>query len=360
MKDDEKSLPKYGVLAEELTERIRDGTFRGGDRLPSENELCRSLGLSRQTVRQAFALLESRGMLIRRKGSGTFVREAFPAPGTGTIGVVATYITDYIFPSIIRGIESELTRLGYAITLGVTKNRVENEERILRSFLEKKVDGIIVEGTRTAFPNPNAPLYRKLAESRIPFIFFNGFYRELPCVRILTNDRACGRAAARLLCAKRPGGRLGGIFKLDDLQGLERRAGFAEGIRSCGGTPEDAPVVWFTTPEQKTLFTGSGSALPEQLKGCSGIVCYNDQVAFGLIRLLLKQGIRVPEDIAVVGFDDAALSEYSPVRITTFRHPQERMGVLAADKIDRMIRVPDRAEPSAVLRMPLIVKDSSG
>lgn len=360
MKEDEKSLPKYSVLAEELTRKIADGTFREGDRLPSENELCRSYGYSRQTVRQALGLLENKGLLSRRRGSGTFVRGAARAPGTGTVGVIATYITDYIFPSIIRGIESELTRLGYSITLGVTKNRVENESRILRSFLEKKVDGIIVEGTRTAFPNPNVPLYEKLTENRIPFVFFNGFYRELPCVHIVTDDRACGKAAALRLLKGKPGRKLGGIFKSDDLQGLERHAGFEEGIRSCGGDPGGGSVVWFTTAQREGLFSGgSGDAVLAKLKGCSGIVCYNDQIAFGLIRLLLHKGFRVPGDVAVIGFDEAGLSEYSPVRITTFRHPKEKMGVLAADKIDRLIRDPFCGEKSSVMKMEMIVKEST-
>lgn len=361
MENAEKKAPKYCVLAEELTQKINGGTFREGEKLPSENELCHSLGLSRQTVRQAFALLESRGIVSRRRGSGTFVQPAARSQGTGSVGVIATYITDYIFPAIIRGIESELTKLGYTLTLGVTKNKVENESRILRSFLEKKVDGIIVEGTRTAFPNPNAALYGTLAENRIPCVFFNGFYRQVPCVHLVTDDRACGEKAARYLLAQNPGRKLGGIFKSDDFQGLERYAGFAKGIRACGGEPDGGSVVWFTTEEQDGLFSGlSGENVLGRLRDCSGIVCYNDQIALGLIRLFLGNGVRVPEDTAVIGFDEASLSDYSPVPITTFRHPKEKMGVLAADKIDRLIRDPFCGEASAVMKMEMTVKASTG
>lgn len=361
MKNAEKKPPKYCALADELTQKISGGTFREGERLPSENELCHSLGLSRQTVRQAFALLENRGLVSRRRGSGTFVRPAVRLRGTGSVGVVTTYITDYIFPAIIRGIESELTKLGYTLTLGVTKNKVENESRILRSFLEKKVDGIIVEGTRTAFSNPNAALYEKLAENRIPCVFFNGFYRDFPCVHLVTDDRACGEKAARHLLARSPGGKLGGIFKSDDYQGLERYAGFAEGIRACGGEPDGGSVVWFTTEEEAGLFSGrAGENVLGRLRDCAGIVCYNDRIALGLIRLLLENGVRVPEDTAVIGFDEASLSDYSPVPITTFRHPKEKMGILAADKIDRLIRNPSCGEPSSVMKMEMVVKESTG
>lgn len=76
------------------------------------------------------------------------------------------------------------------MSLGVTQNRVETEAQLLRSFIESGVDGLIVEGTKTALPNPNIELYNKLQNMGVPCVFFNGFYQELPgSVYVVTDDR---------------------------------------------------------------------------------------------------------------------------------------------------------------------------
>ena len=162
----EKNLPKYAILANAIREQIASGAFQAGDRLASENELSEKYGFSRQTVRQALGTLEREGILVRRRGSGTYIARGISSSAkSGTIGVITTYISDYIFPVITRGIEEVLSAHGYRLTLGVTKNRVETERQILQSMLENGVDGLIVEGTKTALPNPNISLYQKLESS---------------------------------------------------------------------------------------------------------------------------------------------------------------------------------------------------
>ena len=87
------------------------------------------------------------------------------------------------------------------------------------------------------------------------------------------------------------------------------------------------------------------------------MVCYNDQIAYGLIELLRGHGFHVPQEISVVGFDNSSVSQYSPVKITTFDHPKDEMGRLAARKIIRMVEEGTK-ETSVVLPMPLVEKES--
>lgn len=349
---------KYSVLARAIREQIAAGTYKMGDRLPSENELSEEFNFSRQTVRQALGILEREGYLVRRRGSGTYVAKESPGlKKSRTIGVITTYITDYIFPVITRGIEEVLSYEGYRLTLGVTKNRVETEHQLLQSMLENGVDGLIVEGTKTALPNPNIALYRKLESMGIPCVFFNGYYRELPgCVYVVTNDRECGSQASSFLLAA--GCRhLGGIFKSDDMQGHERYAGFAEGLMEAGREINDDSVFWYTTGDRDSLFEGDNSErVLRTLKHCDGVVCYNDQIAYRLIELFRQRGIRVPEDVCVISFDNSSISQYSPVKITSFNHPKEQMGQEAAQKIIHMIQ--GSRETPLVMPMALICKES--
>ena len=87
-------------------------------------------------------------------------------------------------------------------------------------------------------------------------------------------------------------------------------------------------------------------------------MCYNDQIAYGVIDLLQKHNVRVPEDVLVIGFDDSSISEYSPVKITSFVHPKVEMGRAAANKLIHMLRSGDPEQP-LVLDMPLHEKEST-
>ena len=361
METEEEKTAKYTLLIDFIKRQIADGVYRQGDKLSSENKLAQQFGFSRQTIRQGLGVLEQEGVLVRRRGSGTYVnRLAAKAEKTMNIGVITTYITDYIFPGITRGIEETLSQHGYHLTLGVTKNRVENESKILYSFLEGKVDGLIVEGTQTAFPNPNLSLYRRLTQKGIPYIFINGFYKELNAPYVVTNDRKCGLQAAEYLLRTGRNQKIGGIFKSDDMQGHERYAGFAAGVLKHGGILSDDAVLWYTTADVGTLFSDAG--VPRLLKcfaDCAGVVCYNDQIAYALIQRLQKSGVRVPEQISVIGVDNANVSQYSPIPITTFDHPKEQLGREAAERIIRMVAYGTKEQP-LVIDMPMIVRESTG
>ena len=135
-----KEKAKYIHLFEELKRRILQGEYQNGQRLPGENEMAGEFSMSRQTVRQALSLLEQEGFIQRRQGSGTYVRRVERRrERSWNVGVVATYISEYIFPSIMRGIEGELSEEGFFPLLSATKNRVDNERRILEDYMERGV-----------------------------------------------------------------------------------------------------------------------------------------------------------------------------------------------------------------------------
>lgn len=356
----ENNAAKYKQLVKQLRSQIQSGTYPPGSKLPSENQLTVNFKVSRQTVRQALGILEQDGLVVRRRGSGTYVpKNRFTCTPRKTIGVIAAHLTDYIFPTIIKGIDHELSKNGYALSLCNTCNSVEKEKQILLSFLHEGVDGLIVEGTRTAFPNPNISLYHKLEEFDVPIVFFNGYYRELAdSVYVVTDDRLAGTKAADLLLK---GGctHLGGIFKSDNMQGLERYTGFAQAIVSCGGNVNSNAVSWFSDETKNDFFIEpNGSKILNVLRQCDGIVCYNDLIAYHAIHILEENGIEIPAQISVVGCDNASISDYSPIKITTFAHPKEEMGRKAAKLLLKMIESGTKIPPY-IFSMPLIEKDST-
>lgn len=350
--------PKHMALYEWIWERIEDGTFGDGDKLISENTLCEKFGISRQTVRHAIGRLEQEGLVERQRGSGTYIKTGGLGVNnkTMTVGVITTYLDDYIFPSIINGIEGVLTKNGYSISLGLTRNRVENERRLLESFLEKGLDGLIVEGTKSALPNPNIEIYKKFYKQGIPVIFMNGYYGELSPNYVVVDDVLGGKMATDYLISAGHK-KITGIFKYDDMQGHKRYQGFQESIYHAGITICEENLMWFATDDSKIFDESYQAETLKKLKQVSGVVCYNDEIATKLIKLLESNAIHVPGDISVVSFDDSNLATMSQIGLTTVAHPGKDLGKMAAKELLKIIKK-EQNKSKKVIKPKLIIRES--
>ena len=352
--------PKYLQVAEILRREIAEGVFRDGQTLMTEEELRFRFDVSRQTVRQAIALLEDDGLVDRRRGSGTYVRHG-PRRRQGTIhvGVVTTYITDYIFPSIVQGIEGVLNEAGAVMNLSATYNDARKERNILERMLDGQVDGLIVEATRAARDPENDDLYRRLAERNIPVLFMNSYYPQLVNVpHVVMDDYGGGRIAAREVISRgyrKPGG----MFKVDDLQGKERLNGFLDEMSSQGIAIPEERLLLFGTEERMTLFqTKMGKDFTAKLlrREMDCMTCYNDVFALSLMTILQREGMNLPEDMGFIGFDNAPYAEMSKPGLTTLGHPKEAFGSLVAEKLLRMIN--GERERSVSMAWSLVERES--
>ena len=248
---------KYLMIVDWVKDRIVSDNLKPNDRFLTEKQLCEIHGVSRQTVRQALMKLESENVLVRVRGSGTFVggRADIPSAASvkGNIGVVSTYFSDYIFPHIVTGIEGVLNNCGCTMQLAITHNQVSEERQALESMLANGVQGLIIEPSKSALPNPNKELYDKFRANNIPIVFFNAKYpwSDFPCVAM--DDEAAGRIVTDHLfdCGHK---KISGIFALDDIQGHKRYGGF---LRSCiehDVRTAEKDVLWFATAERNSIF----------------------------------------------------------------------------------------------------------
>ena len=323
-------------------------------------ELADFYHANRQTVRRALAVLAEEGLIERRQGSGSYLRNA--ASGRdNSVAILTTSINDYIFPAILQDAQGVFDRNGYSTMLFCTHNQVNMEREILKNILSGSVCGLLVEGTKTALPNPNLDLYRQLDEIGVPIVFLHGSYAALPNAVCISDDNFHGGYLLTDYLIKKGHTKIAGIFKSDDVQGHDRYFGFLSAFRDAGFPLPDSQVLWYTTEEKEQLLHRGGLAkmadfVEQTLENTTAVVCYNDEIAFSLIGMLRDRKIRVPDDLAVVSFDNSSYSEFCSVRITSLAHGSKHIGRIAAERLVSMLH----SEPASSESVPwtLVEKES--
>ncbi|PYZ95959.1 GntR family transcriptional regulator [Alteribacter lacisalsi] len=334
---------KYSYVKSEIKSKIMQGYFQPHEKVGSENELLREYGVSRHTIRKAIDELVNEGWIYKKQGAGTFCAEwsaeVDVKEGTKNIAVITTYFSDYIFPTIIRGAERIFKKHGYQVTVFSTNNDHEEERRCLEAVLSQQFDGIIIEPTKSALPNPNINYYLNLERLNIPYVMINAYYEELEPVHVIMDDVEGGRLQTDHLL-ELGHERILGIFKNDDIQGMKRMKGFIKAHRDRGATLSPQNIVTFTTETRETVPVNElKRKLKESDAPPTAVVCYNDQLALNLLHVLRELKLAVPQRISIVGFDDSFLSTASEVKLTTIEHPKEELGMEAARTVIRMIEM---------------------
>lgn len=329
----ENGKPKYFTLMEELKEKIISGRIQPGEKLPSENQFTVQYSLSRHTVRKALSLLEQEGYIEACHGKGTFCSEKMRhMKKSRNIAVVTTYISDYIFPRLIQGMDNVLSEQGYSIILKNTGNSRQKEAKCLEELLQKDIDGLIIEPSKSQLSCRHPGLYENLEKYQIPYIFIQGIYTEMKDKPHILMDDARGGYLVTKYLLEQGHRRITGFFKADDIQGIQRHKGYVRALQEAGIPYDPDLVVWFHTEDRRSK---PSMMVKEMVKTGSlphGIVCYNDQIAVQVIESLEDCGLQVPKDISVTGYDNSLYAQRG-TGITTIAHPQERLGEMAAELI---------------------------
>lgn len=361
MEKNEKKQLKYFKLMEDLKEQILSGEIQSGEKIPSENELASQYHVSRQTVRKALAILENSGYIYAEHGRGTFCSDLVRHTRTSkNIAVVTTYLSDYIFPRLIQGIDEVLTNHGYSIILKNTRNSRKQEARCLEELLQKDIDGMIIEPSKSQIYCRHMSLYKKLEEYQIPYVFIQGCFEQMSDKpQILMDDCKGGYLITKYLLSL--GHRnIAGVFKADDTQGINRYKGYIKALCEEGVLCDPEKVIWFYT-EDRTIHPYDGICrMVEKNIPIDAVVCYNDQIAVEVIQALRSSGKRVPEDVSVTGYDNSLVADFQGLHITTIAHPQEKLGEMAAELLLDLIQNGESAQKNRkiIMEPELVVGNS--
>jgi len=351
--------PKYQVIIDDIKSKILSGDYSVGDQIPTESAMQSMYEVSRQTVRKAILGLSNEGFLRSEKGSGTYVSNQYRSKSGGsnhkkTIGVITTYISDYIFPSIIRGIESRLNEDNYSLLLASTNNDVEQEKKALEMMLSYGVDGLIIEPTKSNLYNPNIAYYLSFKEQDIPFIMINAYYEELEVPFLCLDDVQSSYLATKELISKGHS-QIGLIAKMDDLQGKYRMKGYIKALSEAKLRFYPEQVFSFDTESKQALSTNLKDFLIKNRDVLTAIVCYNDEVGLEVLNVCRQLGISIPEEFSIIGQDDSYIAKNANIKLTTLTHPQEQMGRDAADWIINKLQG-KKNKPDYVYYQPVLIE----
>lgn len=353
---------KYSKLADLLKNLIEDNS---GDtfKLPTEAALCQKYGVSRQTVRKALSVLETEHLIEKRQGSGSYTTGLYGKAEKNTVAVLVCSDTEYIYPGLLADMQSTLQEAGFSCTVHVTDNQVSTERKILQQLLENPVRGILSEGCKTSLPTPNHDLYDSLTEQKTSVLFFHGNYGNMPDYPFIKDDNYGGGYYLGKYLVSLGHRKITGIFKRDDVQGIERYFGLLSALRDENIPFYEECIGFFDTAQLASLQKRQDTAflsefLLNQLKDATAIVCYNDEIAYWLMKELTYKNLRVPEDVSVVCFDNTYLSELSSTQLTSLSHKNHEMGTSAAQMLLRLMK--GSSVSSQKLPWHLTVKRSCG
>ena len=339
MKNTNQEGLKYQKLYNWAHTLITSGVIRNMDKFPSEPSLQKKFGYSRQTVRTALQQLEEEGLITRVRGSGTYVsyEGQMIDDDRPRVGLLLSYYSEYLFPEVYDGIEASLSEKGYRIDVAVTKNRLNDEAVYLESMLKNNVSGLIIEGSRSAFPNPNLRLFEEIKKRNIPTIFIHNHYENMSFDSVEMSDTRSAYELTKTLI-EHGHRKIGGILKYDDMQGIARYKGLIQCMSDYGIKYDDDCIRWYSTREMEDKFGKKGlTHIYRHTRECTAMMIYNDEVARVYLEFLDERGIHVPEDLSVVSFDDAELMDNTDVKVLSAIHPKNKLGYITGNHLLRMM-----------------------
>lgn len=303
---------KYKWLASRLREQIPEYAARGQYQLPTEAELAGRYKVSRQTVRQALALLTEEGLIEKRQGSGSYLTGRTRSAKQNIIPILITSDSDYIYPKFLYDLRNELTHRGFSLQAHVTGNRLDAERNILTALLTKPPRALIVEPVMSALPNPNLDLYFALQRAGTHMVFLRYRYPQLHHVSCISEDNIAGSHMLTEYLLDHDHTSIGAFFYADDASGIERYQGMVETLRDHGQLPSAEHVRWFHTLELQQLLQNNNThfikkAIQESFASCTAILCHNDLIAYEVVRVLHASSDPKLSEITVVSFDHSYL-----------------------------------------------------
>jgi LacI family transcriptional regulator len=276
-----------------------------------------------------------------------------------TLGIV-TYGLQYFGPAhTLVGIEHQANEMGYRLHLGMVERPAESGVRVLHDMLSYRVDGVIWAVSEIG--NNRDWAEREICNLDVPVVFLD--MRPCPNLSVVNIDNRSGGYLATKHLLDQGYRRIGLITgPLDWWAASERKSGWQQALDEAGLNPEQNLAVegtWSAASGERGL-----RRLLEQCPDVDAVFACNDQMALGALKAAREMSLQVPEDLALVGYDDVPEASYFSPPLSTIRQDLDELGRCAVKELGRLIEAKHQEqtdiEPATIHLQPeLIVRESS-
>lgn len=401
----ESRTPLYAMIKDYIKKQIADGTFSTNDRLPPEVELMKTFNVSRITVTKALTEMADEGMVYRIPGRGTYVSgnpgsspadtiyaneprakdpaedktaiAESPPEGSGLIGFTIPTLEDYFSTNILNGIKKSLDERGYSLLIQITFDRAK-EEQAIRNFIKFGVDGMII------FPVDQETYNEEILALKVnhfPFVLVDRYLPGIDTSYVISNNVLGGKLAvshlyelghrniaictSTMLPTSSTGDRITGYLNELYERGIKENSGLIIkdiDVSKFESSPGDASKDNLLSAESN----GNNLRLIDVLKHgkATAFIVTDGKTAVYISRVCEHLGLRIPEDISLICFDDPLYTPFNSSFFTHIKQSERSMGYKAGEIMADLLK-PDKKENlqeyhKIILDPELVVRKSSG
>jgi LacI family transcriptional regulator len=307
-------------------------------------------GISKKTKKKIFDTVEAMGYR-----SNHFARN-LRSQKTNTIGVLVHELNSSFITSVLAGIEKVTTEAGYDIIITHSSESMKKEVANTRNLFEKRVDGLIAS---LSFDTTDLNHFQPFLDKGVPVLFFDRVEQDGQKTVVVIDNQRCGYIATQHLIEQ-------GCRRIVHLTSSLKRNVYAQRYQGYRNALQDNDI-----PFEETLLLvndlseNAGVEAAKQIITMKplpdGLFCTNDFVAAVCMRTLKEHGMQIPEDIAVVGFNNDAVSKLVEPSLTTINYPGKDMGEIAARYLINHLKGESKLEQTntIIVRSELVVRKSS-
>lgn len=274
---------------------------------------------------------------------------------TNTIGVIVPRLNSYFMSTVISGIEKVANEAGYNLVISQSLESEKKENVNIKTMFNSRVDGLLVS---LAYDTDDDSNYKPILDKHIPVIFFDRVFEHPLTTSVVIDNRAAAYTISQHLIEQ-------GCRRIAHITANLKRNVYADRLQGYRqaladhNIPYDENLIFINNLSEPACMDAVQTILRMDPLP-DGIFCSNDSCAVVCIRELKKAGIKIPQQIAIGGFNNEPISTVIEPNLTTVHYPGQEMGEVAASILIRKLAKPDNADLNrVVLRHHLIVRDSS-
>lgn len=358
---------KLEAIQHELRQGILRKVWKVGDKLPTESELARKFGCSVGTVNKAVSLLVHNGMIERKPRSGTHVVSDKDSTGIKLDALA------FICPSnqhegvwrAMKGFQAAAQEKKQRMLMLTSGTDYQKEVEIIGRLAEFDVLGAALYPVVPSF-SELLHFLQVIKTSRFPVVLVGMGVPGQEVSGVAIDGFHAGYTMTRHLIGKRLR-KIGFLASRSwSVSVRDRYQGYKWALSEAGIELDEKLVLLnpsmhidFENPLAESVEMSQTYLDQVEHMGVQGVVCYSDFFARGLIQVARKRGLRVPDDLSVVGIDDYATVAEDEVRLTTYRVPYEEMGRVAFELLESRVANPDGAVLEKYVKGDIIVRESA-